>query len=98
LSADRLQLQRQSAGSHGLKPLQGAPLSRHLRLCVKGSGAIMATLQQQIADKFLAKFAESKDVDAEKIEQLRRLLTNGKTLKAEEFVKIFSLPDGGDLK
>ena len=32
----------------------------------------MATLQQQIAEKFLAKLAESKDVDAAKIDLLRK--------------------------
>ena len=37
-------------------------------------------------------------MDAEKIEQLRSLLADGKKLKAEDFVKIFSLPAGGDLK
>jgi hypothetical protein len=58
----------------------------------------MATLQQKIAEKFLAKLAESKDVDVEKIDQLRVLLADGKRLKAEEFVKIFSLSAGGDLK
>jgi hypothetical protein len=59
----------------------------------------MATLQQQIAEKFLAKLAESKDVNAEKIDQLRSLLTDGKKLKADDFVKIFSRPaGGGDLK
>lgn len=58
----------------------------------------MATLQQQIAEKFLAKLAESKQVDAEKIDQLRKLLTENKKLKADDFVKIFSLPAGGDLK
>ena len=58
----------------------------------------MATLQQQIAEKFLAKLAESKDVDAEKIDQLRKLLADSKKLKVDEFVKIFSLPAGGDLK
>jgi hypothetical protein len=58
----------------------------------------MATLQQQIAEKFLAKLLESKDLDTEKIDQLRSLLVDSKKLKAEEFVKIFSLPAGGDLK
>lgn len=58
----------------------------------------MATLQQQIAEKFLAKLAESKDVDAEKIGQLRTLLANSKKPKADELAKIFSLPAGGDLK
>jgi hypothetical protein len=58
----------------------------------------MATLQQQIAEKFLAKLAESNKVDAEKIDQLRSLLADSKKVKADEFVKIFSLPAGGDLK
>lgn len=58
----------------------------------------MATLQQQIAEKFLAKLAESKGVDAAKIELLRSVLADSKKLKADEFVKIFSLPAGGDLK
>jgi preprotein translocase subunit Sss1 len=58
----------------------------------------MATLQQQIAEKFLDKLAESKNVDAEKIGQIRALLSSSKKPKADEFVKIFSLPAGGDLK
>jgi hypothetical protein len=58
----------------------------------------MATLQQQIAEKFFAKLAESKSMDSEKIEQLRKLLAESKRLKAEELVKIFSLPSGGDIK
>ncbi len=58
----------------------------------------MATLQQQIAHKFLAKLAESKDVDAEKIEHLRKLLADPKKLKADDLVMIFQLPSGGDLK
>ena len=58
----------------------------------------MATLQKQIADKFLAKLKESKDLDAEKIDQLRTLLGDTKKLKADDLVKVFSLPAGGDLK
>jgi hypothetical protein len=58
----------------------------------------MATLQQQIAEKFLAKLAESKDVDAGKIEQLKKLLADTKKLKADDFVKVFSAPAGGDVK
>jgi hypothetical protein len=58
----------------------------------------MATLQQQIAEKFLAKLSESKDIDAGKIEQLRNLLAENRKIKTEEFVKVFSLPAGGDLK
>jgi len=58
----------------------------------------MATLQQQIASKFLERLAESKQVDAGKVEQLRKLLTDSKRPKADDFVKIFSLPAGGDVK
>jgi hypothetical protein len=58
----------------------------------------MPTLQEQIAEKFLAKLADSKGVDAEKIDQLRILLANSKKPKADDFVKIFTLPAGGDLK
>ena len=58
----------------------------------------MPTLQQQVAEKFLANLAESKDVDPEKLAQLRNLLTSGKKMKADDLVKIFSLPAGGDLK
>jgi hypothetical protein len=56
------------------------------------------TLQQVIAEKFLAKISESRNLDAEKIEKLRSLLADRKRLKAEEFIRIFSLPAGGDLK
>ena len=58
----------------------------------------MATIQQQIADKFLAKLTESKDVDAEKINQLRSVLSDNKKVKAEDLVKVFSAPAGGDIK
>jgi hypothetical protein len=58
----------------------------------------MATLQQQIAEKFLAKLAESKDVDAGKIEQLKKLLADPKKSKADDFAKLFSAPAGGDVK
>jgi hypothetical protein len=58
----------------------------------------MATLQRLIADKFLAKLAEGKDVDAEKIERLRELLADGKKVKTDDLLRAFSAPDGGDLK
>jgi hypothetical protein len=58
----------------------------------------MATLQQQIAKKFLQRLTESKDVDADKIDQLRTLLADSKKLKADDLVRIFSSPAGGDLK
>jgi hypothetical protein len=41
---------------------------------------------------------ESNQVDAERIGQLRKLLADGKKLKADDLVKIFSLSPGGDLK
>ena len=58
----------------------------------------MANLQQQIADKFLAALAKSKDVDAEKIAQLRQLLTRGKKPKADDLIRVFTAPVGGEVK
>jgi len=58
----------------------------------------MATLQQQIAEKFLMKLAESKGLEAEKIELLRVLLSDSKKLKADDLVRVFSQPAGGDIK
>ncbi len=58
----------------------------------------MGTLQQQVALKFLAKLAESQQVDAGKIQQLRKLLTDSKKPKADDFMKIFTLPAGEDIK
>ena len=59
---------------------------------------LIATLQQQIVDKFLARLAESGKLDADKIEQLKKLLADSKKLKPDDFVKVFSLPAGGDIK
>ena len=58
----------------------------------------MPTLQQQIAEKFLAKVAESKDLHSESINQLRILLAAGKKPKADDIVKIFQHPGGGDIQ
>jgi len=58
----------------------------------------MTTLQQKIADRFLVKLAESKNFDSMIIDQLRALLAEGRSLKADDFVKVFSGPVGGDLK
>ena len=58
----------------------------------------MPTLQQQIAEQFLAALSKSKEMDPEKIDQLRILLANNKKPKADDFVKVFSQPVGGDLK
>jgi hypothetical protein len=58
----------------------------------------MATLQQQIAEAFLTKLAESKDIAPAMVEELRSLLTSGKKPKPDDIMKIFSAPPGGDLK
>lgn len=59
----------------------------------------MATLQEQIADKFLEKLSHVKDVDAAQIDELKKLFSGNKKIKAEDLVKVFSLPHGGgDLK
>lgn len=55
----------------------------------------MATLQQIIAEKFLAKLSAEKAVDTEKIEQLRALLLgSSKKPKPDDFVKVFTQPAG----
>jgi hypothetical protein len=58
----------------------------------------MPTLQQKIVELFLAKLDASDDFDAPKVEQLRALLQGDRKVKAEELVRLFSTPDGGDLK
>jgi hypothetical protein len=58
----------------------------------------MGTLQQKVAEKFLANLKESKGLDAEKIEQLRKLLADSKNPKAGDFIRIFTAPAGGDVK
>lgn len=58
----------------------------------------MPTLQQKIANQFLAKFAQAKDADAAKIDHLRKLFAEKKKPTAEDLVKIFTLPAGGELK
>jgi hypothetical protein len=58
----------------------------------------MTTLHQQIAEKFLAKLEGSKEVSAEQVELLRAVLADTKKLKADEFVKVFTQIDAGDIK
>lgn len=57
----------------------------------------MATLQQEITESFLKKLEESEHLDPEKIEQLRKLLSDGKKLRADDLVKIFTATASGDL-
>jgi hypothetical protein len=58
----------------------------------------MPTLQQQVADKFLARLSESGVLDSDQIDQLRTLLTGNKKIKADDLVKLFSQPAGNDVK
>ena len=59
----------------------------------------MATLQQTIVERFLAKLSDDDQaMDAEKIELLRALLARGKKPKAEDLVKVFTQPAGSDVK
>jgi hypothetical protein len=58
----------------------------------------MPTLQKLITDKFLSKLERSPDFDAEKIAQLKQLMESDKKAKGDDFVKIFSQPDGGELQ
>ena len=58
----------------------------------------MPTLQQQIAAKFLTSLSASKALEEERIERLRAMLATGKKLKAEDLVKLFDEPSGGDVK
>jgi hypothetical protein len=58
----------------------------------------MPTLQQTIAEQFLARLAESGALDADRIKQLSALLASDKKPKADDFVKLFAQPAGGDIK
>jgi hypothetical protein len=57
----------------------------------------MTTLQQQMAEKFLAALAKDQNFDAAKVEALRRLLAEGKKPKADDLVEVFSTPVGDDV-
>lgn len=58
----------------------------------------MVKLQDEIADTFLEKLKESPDVTPEMMDALRELLSAKKKLKADDLVKVFSPPPGGDVK
>ena len=58
----------------------------------------MATLQQVIGEKFLAKLSEASELRPEQIEELRKLLAAGGKPKADDLVKIFAAPAAGDVK
>ena len=108
LSAGRVLPSRQSPGS--LQTAVG--IIEHPEAGLNGFRSVMAalgnarqertaavpTIQQQVAEKFLAKLAESGTLEPERIEQFRVLLSSGKKVKAEELVKLFLAPAGGDIK
>jgi hypothetical protein len=58
----------------------------------------MKTLYQQISEKFLSRLTEAKEIDEKKIGQLRVLFTDGKRLKAEDLVNIFSGTNADQIK
>lgn len=58
----------------------------------------METLQQRVASKFLASLTEHNALDQNKIDELRQLIGHGKKPKADDFIKIFTTPAGGDVK
>lgn len=58
----------------------------------------MAKIEHKIADAFLEKLKESPDISPAMIDQLRGLISSGKKLKADELVRVFSPPAGGDVK
>lgn len=58
----------------------------------------MAKLQNEIADTFIEKLKESPEVTPEMVVALRELLYAKKKLKADDLVRVFSPPAGGDIK
>lgn len=58
----------------------------------------MATLYQQIGKKFLVELKKSKDVSAKKLEALQPLFADGKKLKADDLVKIFTSAEDDEVK
>jgi hypothetical protein len=58
----------------------------------------LATLQQKIADEVIAKLQKAAEFDDVKLKRLQELMRSGKRVQAEDLVKIFSTPCGGDLR
>ena len=53
----------------------------------------MATLEEQIATKFLAKLAEADEVDPAIVQKLRELLAKKAKIKPDELVRILSMTE-----
>lgn len=58
----------------------------------------MSTLYQRIGERFLAELQKSKDVSEKKLKALRELLADGKKLKADDLVKIFTSAEDDEVK
>jgi hypothetical protein len=58
----------------------------------------MTTLYQQIGEKFLAELEKSKDVNPQRLEALRPLFAEGKKLKPDDLVKIFTSAEEDEVK
>ena len=57
----------------------------------------MPTLQQTVVKTFLADLADKKSLGEGKIEALQKLLAENLKVKADDFVKIFTVDDAGDV-
>jgi hypothetical protein len=55
----------------------------------------MATIQEQILERFYTKLAESKAADEAAVDALRVLFQGGKKVKVEDLVAVFSKPIKG---
>jgi hypothetical protein len=58
----------------------------------------MTTLYQKIGEEFLARLAQSKEIEPKKVERLRVLITSGKKLKVQELVTVFTGADENEVK
>lgn len=58
----------------------------------------MEKLQDEIAKAFLDKLKDSSNITSEIVEGLLELLSGKKKLKADDLVKLFASPPGGDAK
>ena len=59
----------------------------------------MLTLQQLIAEKFLGRLKEEgKALDKQALKQLSDLFGAGKKIKADDLVKVFTSPPGGEVQ
>jgi hypothetical protein len=58
----------------------------------------MPTLQQLIAEKFLNRLKEGQVLDRQALKQLSDLFGAGKKIKADDLVKVFTSPPGGEVQ